>query len=414
MLYFFSTIARNDIDAQRDGLVLIIISSSSSSSGSTNTTSDGDDIVDLLTTTSQSSIQSHQQSSYNDFFQAIPIRFSAIHYCYYDQTPDLSNTNTTNKVIQSNTMLLLKSLVFCNDDSYSSNNSSSSSRIRFHYSNGYIGATDNATRSQLSTYGISVHEIPATSTGTIKVKQHLLWIKMQLWFDKKRIATATTTTTTTAAAAAAVIIECPNTNDVLFQQGGKFWNDSNKFQRGNLEYFDLIESKIINKYQQTGHSWKKTQILIDLINEYSAAATNSLGGGRFLEDASQSSSLLPAGTWIELPLDSPLLLKKVRSTLSNHIRRLENNNRSNQRKSKTNNNKRRRLLSTSSNGCISIVVSSGGDDDDDNSSNTSNKKKDKKQKLIRKFTPQSEFIFDTIIANDERLNKEVDELFGLG
>ena len=427
MLYFFSTIARNDIDAQRDGLILIISTSSVSVSGShitTNATSNYDDDDVLVSQSFQS--QQHQQSLYNDFFQALPIRFSAIHFCY-DQTTIPSN-NTNNNVIQSNNMLLLKSLVYCDDDSSLSScvtsTTMSRQRIRFHDSIGNIATANNEARNQLATYGIPVHEIPATSTGTIKVKQHSLWIKMQLWFDKQNnnmqnynkqrrneyeqmfseeqqehykslspfqwnhknrssmnkerfkctnSMRHTSTTCTAAASATAVIIECPNVNDVLFQQGGKFWNDNNKHQRGNLEFMDIIESKIIHKYQQVGQSLKKKQILTDLINEYSSATANENGvgiSGRFLEDASQSSSLLPAGTWIELPLDSPLLLQKIRSTLANHVRRLENNNKNNKKsKSKSkiktiNNYKRRRLLQSSSsslssiNGCTSIVSSS--------------------------------------------------------
>ena len=485
MLYFFSTIARNDIDAQRDGLILIINTSSVSVSGShitTNATSNYDDDDVLVSQSFQS--QQHQQSLFNDFFQALPIRFSAIHFCY-DQTTVPSN-NTNNNVIQSNNMLLLKSLVYCDDDSSLSScvtsTTMSRQRIRFHDSIGNIATANNETRNQLATYGIPVHEIPATSTGTIKVKQHSLWIKMQLWFDKQNnnmqnynkqrrneyeqmfseeqqdyykslspfqwnhknrssmnkerfkctnSMRHTSTTCTAAASATAVIIECPNVNDVLFQQGGKFWNDNNKHQRGNLEFMDIIESKIIHKYQQVGQSLKKKQILIDLINEYSSATANENGvgiSGRFLEDASQSSSLLPAGTWIELPLDSPLLLQKIRSTLANHVRRLENNNKNNKKsKSKSkiktiNNYKRRRLLQSSSsslssiNGCTSIVSSSsssssGSNDTSSSSIDTSNKKKQKVRGKVT--TPQSEILVDANIADDQRVNKECNGIFGV-
>jgi len=122
------------------------------------------------------------------------------------------------------------------------------------------------------------------------------------------------------------VIECPRVNDVLFLRGGKFWNDNNKFQRGNLEFMDIIGSKI-TAYQDT-RSWKKKhEVLMTALNDF-LVLTN--GTGRFLTNATaQLQGMItteaspPDGCWIELSLSSPLLMQKVRNLLINHIRRLE-------------------------------------------------------------------------------------------
>ena len=68
------------------------------------------------------------------------------------------------------------------------------------------------------------------------------------------------------------------------------------------------------------------------------------------------------------------------------------------------------------NGCTSIVSSSSSGSNDTSSSSsssidTSNKKK---QKDRRKFTtPQSEILVDANIADDQRVNKECDDIFGV-
>jgi len=143
--------------------------------------------------------------------------------------------------------------------------------------------------------------------------------------------TSSTTTTRNSIHNAAdnvevTVIECPRVNDVLFLRGGKFWNDNNKFQRGNLEFMDIIGSKITS-YQDT-RSWKKKhEVLMTALHDF---LTLTKGKGRFLTNATaQLQNMVhhdttpPDGCWIELPLSSPLLMQKVRNLLINHIRRLE-------------------------------------------------------------------------------------------
>ena len=68
------------------------------------------------------------------------------------------------------------------------------------------------------------------------------------------------------------------------------------------------------------------------------------------------------------------------------------------------------------NGCTSIVSSSsssssGSNDTSSSSIDTSNKKK---QKVRGKFTtPQSEILVDANIADDQRVNKECNGIFGV-
>merc|ERR1712161_182230 len=148
--------------------------------------------------------------------------------------------------------------------------------------------------------------------------------------NKGATTTADTTVTTTRnhhnANVEVTVIECPRVNDVLFLRGGKFWNDNNKFQRGNLEFMDIIGSKITS-YQNTRAWKKKHEVLMSAVNDF---LTLTKGKGRFLTNVTaqlqhmvHNDTTPPDGCWIELPLSSPLLMQKVRNLLINHIRRLE-------------------------------------------------------------------------------------------
>jgi len=424
MLYFFSTIARCDIDAQRDGLVLIL---SSAIALATVEPEPKDDLQQLI-------------ENYLEFHEAMPIRCSAVHIC----------CDTTSNSMLSNVGLNLMKVF---------GDKTISTRVRLYEKD----MSNDEIRNELAAFGIPVHELPVTPTGVIKHKQHNQWIKIQDWFERqdkqeqkavqeqkqvnllflleksyivnglplvvpclnqtpfqsslvssssfplppckkqKRwtpeniVNDSSNIESNIPTDFEVTVIECPRVNDVLFRQGGKFWKGLHKFQRGNLEFMELIESKV-KDYQRT-RSWKKKhEILVEAVIDFARTSR----GGRFLENATQLKGVnAPAGCWVELPLNSPLLLQKVRNTLINHVRRLESK-------------EKRDLSSTTSSG----------------------KKKKAKKKIIcvlstkmlsSAIKPMTEKhvvsidrknacihiqeVVQAIVVNDERLNKEVDELF---
>ena len=398
MLYFFSTIARCDADAQRDGLVLIL---------SSNKTSSENDCENQQTL----------QKQFLEFYQAIPIRFCVVHACY-DTDSDTVLSKMQTSTLQS----------FGNEFT---------TRVRFHCKD----AGDSETQKDLATHGIPIHELPVTPTGRIKYKQHIQWIKTQAWFElqhkrnqqrkdeflsvqkqhqeqmtlhllqhqkqmalyllqhqkqqkqeiitdfkfagmdvddfmllypnhrrqqqhhhhqqmslpqslrpstfpplppppldqcqqqrseEKKVTDIINCNISFNNISIKInsnkfgfgfgfeTIECPRVNDVLFQQGGKYWNGTNKFQRGNNEFMELLATKI-PAYRHLG-SWKKKQAIItSLIAEFK----KSVKGGRFLENTTHLNGVdAPDGCWIELPSDSPILKQKITTTIRNNIHRL--------------------------------------------------------------------------------------------
>ena len=275
MFYFFCSLVQSDIDAQRKGIVLILNS------------------TDTSTDKKSKDQETGMLKEYFELYQAIPIRFSAIHLCVNDESLDSIPHKISMNIVQS----------------FIGNNPTMNiARIRLYDQD----VSNNDIRNKIVPFGISVHQIPITHTGTIKLKEHYQWVKIQEWSEKRRQTNSKFT-----------VIECPGINDVLFSQGGKYWNGVNRFQRGNLEFMEFLESKI-DVYQST-LSWKKKHtILADLVTEFAAAPQSTGGKARFLETATQIEGVTaPDGCWVELPLDSPMLMQKIRQTLLNHNRRLE-------------------------------------------------------------------------------------------
>ena len=441
MLYFFTTIAKCDIDAQRDGIVLILSASVASSFTSFTTTTSNTSASSTTSSSSSTPSASTFLDEYYNLHQSMPIRCSSVHICY-----DIENDRGLSSIRLD--MIQRLGHVF-------------SQRVRIYDKD----ASNFQTKNQLSTYGIHVHDIPLTGTSSLKFKHHFQWIKIQEFFEKQEnlaqeaIAEAEEQAARDASSPISLsylqqsqgqdqqplgldisldglpsyfgggggvsspchqfqqqqlqhvqpfafqqqqqqqipqpllqplsfpfpslscfqqqqqrqqhnqqqqqqqqqqrrvnsvsknndkkmkndattndanadddddddfevtIIECPRVNDVLFHRGGKFWNENNKFQRGNLEFMEIIESKI-PIYQDT-RSWKKKhEILVDALSEFLDLTD---GRGRFLTNATQLKGMIsekaPDGCWIDLPLNSPLLMQKVRNLLINHIRRLEN------------------------------------------------------------------------------------------
>ncbi|OEU21634.1 hypothetical protein FRACYDRAFT_235260 [Fragilariopsis cylindrus CCMP1102] len=338
MLYFFTTIAKCDIDAQRDGIVLILSASVASSFTSFSTTSN----TSASSTTSSSSSSTPSASTFLDEYynlhQSMPIRCSSVHICY-----DIENDRGLSSIRLD--MIQRLGHVF-------------SQRVRIYDKD----ASNFQTKNQLSTYGIHVHDIPLTGTSSLKFKHHFQWIKIQEFFEKQEnlaqeaIAIAEAEEQTARDDSSPISLSYLQHSQGQDQQqlgldisldglpsffgGGvgvsspchqfqqqqlqHFWNENNKFQRGNLEFMEIIESKI-PIYQDT-RSWKKKhEILVDALSEFLDLTD---GRGRFLTNATQLKGMIsekaPDGCWIDLPLNSPLLMQKVRNLLINHIRRLEN------------------------------------------------------------------------------------------
>lgn len=214
------------------------------------------------------------------------------------------------------------------------------------------------------------------------------------------------------------IIECPRVNDVLFNQGGKYWNSTNKFQRGNIEFMELLATKIF-AYRRSGSKKKKQDVITSFIAEFK----ESIKGGRFLEKATQLNGVdAPEGCWIELPLDSPLLKQKLNRRITNQIRRLGCK--------KPNLKKRRRQPLTSPS---TKPSNNNNENKNDNNNNNNNKsllscdslkspKKAKKMndvandgqrvlKNVRSIYANDEQLVHAIFEKDNQFLKEIDEYF---
>jgi len=292
MLYFLCALAGSDVDAQRKGFVLVLNSTKTDEKHN-----EQEYKVALI-------------NEYKELCQAIPIRFSAVHIAFDKDSKD----SIPHKI----SMTFFRSYIDSNGNGNGNGNNNNPTvntniaRIRLYDQD----ASNDAAKTKIAPYGIPTHQIPATHTGTIKLKEHYQWIKIQEWSEKRRKTNPDSKITT--------VIECPGTNDVLFSQGGKYWNGVNRFQRGNLEFMEFLESKI-DIYQST-MSWKKKHaILADVVTEFAAAPQSTGTAARFLETATNIKRVTaaPDGCWVELPLTSPLLMQKIRQTILNHIRRLE-------------------------------------------------------------------------------------------
>lgn len=136
------------------------------------------------------------------------------------------------------------------------------------------------TQYQLLTYGIPIQELPLTVTGTLKTKNHLLWMKSRKMIDKARA---------TGQEMSKMGTFHPGVNDVLFSRGG------NASHFGNLEFQQMILSRI-DAYNEGGRK-ERTAIrneMIQLVHEK---------GCRFL-------TLQTDGWWVELA-NEKLLMEKV-------------------------------------------------------------------------------------------------------
>jgi hypothetical protein len=159
------------------------------------------------------------------------------------------------------------------------------------------------TQYKLLTFGITVADFPSTHTGSIKVKNHLQWIKTRRAIDAARRHRVTFSG-----------ILHPGVNDVLFSKGG------NQNHHGNYEFKSLIESLLSQERYKHAFVSRSNRHIQD--REQREAIRHDIicqilaRGGRFL-------ALDKGGWWVELPIDSPDLHEKVATSLYDHQKRLE-------------------------------------------------------------------------------------------
>jgi hypothetical protein len=189
------------------------------------------------------------------------------------------------------------------------------------------------TQYKLLTFGIPVSELPITSSGVIKVKYHLQWIKTRKALDSSRMKS---------------LEECcrklqernrheessltyelryyptydeflsfhgkepifhPMINDVLFSKGGK-----NVSHYGNLEFTDLMNRSLIRyvSIMPVQNRKMKKAMRQSIINEIRDR------GGRFLTLDKQ---LVGGYCWTEIQ-EGPDLHDRIATSLYDHKRRL--------------------------------------------------------------------------------------------
>ena len=160
----------------------------------------------------------------------------------------------------------------------------------------YTGLTTETTY-KLMSFGIPVQEIPISSTGTIKTKNHLLWIKGRKIIDdaRKKERSAIFDDTTNR-------IFHPRVNDVLFSRGG------NTTHFGNVEYNQILTSKI-EQYNAESERRVRGEIRDSIIDEVFHDQK-----GRFLQSAPDD------GWWMEIT-DIRLLRDKVSNSLYDYNRK---------------------------------------------------------------------------------------------
>ena len=137
------------------------------------------------------------------------------------------------------------------------------------------------TQYALQSYGLPIQELPITATGTIKTKNHLLWIKGRKIIDKANELGEVHQYRNG--------IFHPGLRDVLFSRGG------NTTHFGNMELRSMMMDRMKN-YNNGGRKERladRTEI-IDLVHK---------NGGRFL-------CLGNDGLWVEI-VDEKTLMEKL-------------------------------------------------------------------------------------------------------
>lgn len=189
------------------------------------------------------------------------------------------------------------------------------------------------TQYKLMTFGIPVSELPITSTGAIKVKYHLQWIKTRKALDSSRTKSFEEcckklqernrkkdsllsnelrnypTYDEFLAIHGKEPIFHPMINDVLFSKGGK-----NVSHYGNIEFTDLMKRSLMQYVSNTPVQNRKMRKAIrqSIVNEIRDR------GGRFL---TLDKKLVGGYCWTEIQ-EGPDLHDRIATSLYDHKRRL--------------------------------------------------------------------------------------------
>jgi len=196
------------------------------------------------------------------------------------------------------------------------------------------------TQYKLMTFGIPVSELPITSTGGIKTKHHLQWIRTRKALDASRMKSlegcynskirqrqeeekeqrSAATVPHTDLCVFPTYDEFllyhgeepiihPMINDVLFSKGGK-----NVTHYGNIEFTDLMKRSLIRYVQGTPLQNRKMRKAIrqSIVDEVQAR------GGRFL---TLDKKLRGGYCWTEIQ-EGPDLHDRIATSLYDHKRRL--------------------------------------------------------------------------------------------
>ncbi|KAG7373864.1 hypothetical protein IV203_012959 [Nitzschia inconspicua] len=250
MLLYFSSIIAEDEESQRKGFVAVIAPS-----------------VNLWNVYRRA--HSEEQGDAADLYQGMPVRISAMHLCL----PDGRDGK------QLRALFFLKLIGETNR-----------LRMRIHST---ISQVD--TVYQLTTFGIPVHELPLSSSGTVKTRNHLQWIKTRNLIEKER----------SESMGFSGIVH-PGVHDVLFSKGG------NTSHYGNVAFGHILNS-LCPVYNSTTDRPKRRQLrqyIIDFV-------TKDPRNGRFLQQEPNGK-----GWWIEIS-DTNLIMDKVGTALYDNNRKLK-------------------------------------------------------------------------------------------
>ena len=198
--------------------------------------------------------------------EAIPIRFSAIHFCLPHEIPSSPvdpKAENLRRTANPQLLRLLKTMFVV----------SIGAELRPHL-RVHIGSNIECMYA-LQSFGILPEQIPInTTTGKVKTKQHLKWMDLKLQQEKMLKENK-----------AFNKIECPMIKDVLFGRGWPIMKHP-----GNVMLRNIIDSKL-EEYQNEKTKRGKTLIAYSVV----CMVKQKGNGGRFLKE--------DFGWWVEVSND---------------------------------------------------------------------------------------------------------------
>ena len=94
-------------------------------------------------------------------------------------------------------------------------------------------------RYNLKAYGIPIHLVARSETGTIKCTHHVAWMRTRKLIEDSGYGDNSDETSPSPLSVKnnEIVVECPLTNDVIFRQGNPYWENP-----GNSAFRDLIHA----------------------------------------------------------------------------------------------------------------------------------------------------------------------------